>query len=108
MAVNRPAVDQEAAVPVALPVTAEYTAWYCEENIYQLLSRLNQDRRLPTRLYAVFISNANRQIPLWCQKSGDNSHNGFICYDYHVIALELRPDQQSLVYDFDRCLLRDA
>ena len=105
LTVSKPA---EVVTPVSQSVPSQYTAWYCEENIYQLLSKLSVDQHLPHRLYAVFVSNPNRQIPLWCQKSGDGSHNGFVCYDYHVIALELCSDQQSLVYDFDRCLPRYA
>ena len=43
------------------------------------------------------------QLPLWSQKAGNIDNMGFICYDYHVIAIELFPDQETLVYDFDRC-----
>ncbi|KAK9841278.1 hypothetical protein WJX74_003027 [Apatococcus lobatus] len=104
MAVNSPALDPEVAAKLQRPLSLAYTAWYCEENIYHLLSQLTLDRRTVGQLYAVFLSNPNRQLPLWCQKSGDDSHNGFICYDYHVIALEICSDKQTLVYDFDSLL----
>ncbi|KAK9842162.1 hypothetical protein WJX84_010658 [Apatococcus fuscideae] len=83
----------------------QYTAWYCEENIYQLLAKLTKDHaRAASQLFAVFVSNPQRQLPLWSQKAGNIDNMGFICYDYHVIAIELFPDQETLVYDFDSIL----
>ena len=104
-----------------------YTRWYCEENIFQFLQNLSRAQK-PSKgqLWAVFLSNPNQQVtacldfkvsqfmeftqkcerllqlPLCGQKSGDPDLLDFICYDYHVIAVETFANKETIVYDFDR------
>ena len=73
-----------------------YTKCYCEENIYHLIKSLGDLGKLE-KIYAVFISNANRSVPIWCQKSAPSGHPAI--WDYHVICVAKSSDW--LVYDFD-------
>eukprot|EP00475_Leptophrys_vorax_P028051 TRINITY_DN4030_c0_g1_i2.p1 TRINITY_DN4030_c0_g1~~TRINITY_DN4030_c0_g1_i2.p1 ORF type:complete len:297 (-),score=-5.75 TRINITY_DN4030_c0_g1_i2:179-1069(-) len=100
-----------------LPLTRSdftYTACYCEENVYLLCrSLVARGIAQPDDLAVVFISNADRKIPLWCQKAGtscgeaDDSgssggtengrreETGLVLWDYHVICLQLTPQPRS-------------
>ena len=97
-----------------------YTSCYCEENVWQLCKQIQKDN--PTQLsecYVVFISNKNRQVPLWMQKSAKDPLTPVV-WDYHVILVQKpaqgKPSEPSqgkpLVYDLDSllafpCLLED-
>ncbi|XP_060064684.1 protein N-terminal glutamine amidohydrolase-like [Ylistrum balloti] len=77
-----------------------YTSCYCEENVWKLCEHVKEKN--PDRLaycYCVFISNENKQIPLWHQKSS-HSPDGVVVWDYHVIFVYNEGDI-SLVYDLD-------
>ncbi|KAK9806331.1 hypothetical protein WJX72_010487 [[Myrmecia] bisecta] len=99
---------------MAQPVTADaarlpvggwpfaYTACYCEENIYKLVNQLLHDDQAKL-LYAVFLSNPAKQLPLWRQRAGHGVH-GFVLWDYHVIAVESRQSEPPLVWDLDSTL----
>ena len=69
----------------------DYTACYCEENVYRLIQRLHrlQGTHL-SQLYAVFISNAARCVPIWEQRAS-SARSGFIVWDYHCICLQSCP-----------------
>jgi len=42
-----------------------YTSCYCEENVYKLCELLNEKFSIPlSRIYAVFISNENKQVKI--------------------------------------------
>lgn len=77
-----------------------YTSCYCEENVWKLCEHVQ--RTSPPELvhcYCVFISNENKQIPLWYQKSSWRP-DGIVTWDYHVIFL-YKHDDVSLVFDLD-------
>ncbi|CAF0990953.1 unnamed protein product [Rotaria sordida] len=80
-----------------------YTSCYCEENIWKLCEcwKQNNPNHLNS-LYAVFISNKRRQIPIWEQKSASNSEHLAI-WDYHVILVD-KSSSPSVIYDFDSTL----
>lgn len=67
-----------------------YAARYCEENIWHLGHRV-ADRRA----YAVFVSNPDRSVALWCQRASPRP-DGLVVWDYHVV---LAVDDQ--VWDLD-------
>ncbi|KAM4630780.1 protein N-terminal glutamine amidohydrolase isoform 2-T2 [Polymixia lowei] len=51
--------------------TCVYTSCYCEENVWKLCEFINAERQnLVGEVYAVFISNERRMVPLWKQRSG--------------------------------------
>lgn len=64
--------------------------FYCEENVWWLL----QDPEVANHeRFALFISNAARQCPLWAQKAGPEE--GFVVWDYHVIAIVRRERMEA-------------
>ncbi|CAF3557978.1 unnamed protein product [Rotaria socialis] len=80
-----------------------YTSCYCEENIWKLCECWkNNDPNHLNSLYAVFISNAQRIIPIWEQKSASNSEHLAI-WDYHVILID-KSSSSTAIYDFDSTL----
>ncbi|RNA36912.1 N-terminal glutamine amidohydrolase [Brachionus plicatilis] len=72
-----------------------------EENIWKF-SKFLLDKNDQSDLYAVFISNKNRMVPIWCQKAANDIKNPVI-WDYHVIAIQRSIDKTN-VYDFDTVL----
>ncbi|XP_078124383.1 protein N-terminal glutamine amidohydrolase [Sander vitreus] len=78
-----------------------YTSCYCEENVWKLCEFVRTERTAPLEhLFVVFISNENRTVPLWKQKSGRGDQP--VIWDYHVILLQLGPQvSSSVVYDLD-------
>ena len=78
-------------------VSPEYTAFYCEENIYRLLlSPHLQDREN----HAVFISNPARCCPLWNQRAAPNPGDP-VFWDYHVVMASFRPGHPCEIWDLD-------
>ncbi|XP_051246935.1 protein N-terminal glutamine amidohydrolase [Dicentrarchus labrax] len=77
-----------------------YTSCYCEENVWKLCEfvRTEQTASLD-ELFVVFISNENRMVPLWKQKSGRRDQP--VIWDYHVVLLQVGLQSDSLVYDLD-------
>lgn len=77
-----------------------YTKCYCEENIYHLVKSL---RNVPDLgdIYAVFISNGTRSIPIWSQKTAQSDQP--VIWDYHVICVA-KSSNDWLVFDFDSTL----
>uniref|UniRef100_A0A1A7YPB5 Protein N-terminal glutamine amidohydrolase n=2 Tax=Iconisemion striatum TaxID=60296 RepID=A0A1A7YPB5_9TELE len=77
-----------------------YTSCYCEENVWKLCEFVKTERTAPLeQLFVVFISNDNRMVPLWKQKSGRADHP--VIWDYHVILLHVDTQSEVLVYDLD-------
>ncbi|XP_040908519.1 protein N-terminal glutamine amidohydrolase [Toxotes jaculatrix] len=77
-----------------------YTSCYCEENVWKLCEFVRKERTAPLeQLFVVFLSNENRMVPLWKQKSGQR--NQPVIWDYHVILLQVCGPSDSLVYDLD-------
>ncbi|MCO5601791.1 hypothetical protein L7F22_055916 [Adiantum nelumboides] len=84
-----------------------YTACYCEENVYMLCEKLAKSdiaAHDASDLFVVFISNANKQIPIWCQKAGYPEEDGFVIWDYHVILIQTKRGAEALVWDLDTTL----
>ncbi|KAH6559617.1 hypothetical protein KP509_1Z000800 [Ceratopteris richardii] len=55
-------------------------------------------------LFVVFISNAKKQVPLWCQKAGSSREDGIVIWDYHVICVQRKSSSEALVWDLDTTL----
>ncbi|XP_029023299.1 protein N-terminal glutamine amidohydrolase [Betta splendens] len=80
-----------------------YTSCYCEENVWKLCDFIRRERTAPMeQLFVVFISNENRMVPLWKQKSGHGDQP--VIWDYHVILLQLGLQYDSMIYDLDSLL----
>ncbi|KAF5908538.1 protein N-terminal glutamine amidohydrolase [Clarias magur] len=80
-----------------------YTSCYCEENVWKLCEHIqSQGTCSLDEVYAVFISNENKSIPIWRQKSSRGSEP--VIWDYHVVLLHFNPQAQSFVYDLDTTL----
>ncbi|MED6181974.1 hypothetical protein PIB30_024446 [Stylosanthes scabra] len=84
-----------------------HTPFYCEENVYLLCKKLCTDgiaNAEGSDIFVVFISNENKQVPLWNQKASHRA-DGVILWDYHVICIQVNqgggPPQ---VWDLDSSL----
>ncbi|PIK46859.1 hypothetical protein BSL78_16276 [Apostichopus japonicus] len=74
-----------------------------EENIWKLCQFVEVNHKeLLDGCFAVFISNENRQIPIWKQRAS-NSPDEVVVWDYHVILI-CQSNQKSFVYDLDSTL----
>ncbi|KAH9315433.1 hypothetical protein KI387_024060, partial [Taxus chinensis] len=78
-----------------------------EENVYMLCKSLcSMGFAAPqgSDLFVVFISNENRQVPLWHQKA--SKIEGLVIWDYHVICVQksTEKDAQVRVWDLDTML----
>lgn len=83
-----------------------HTPFYCEENVYLLCKKLCSIGIADTQgsdLFVVFISNENKQIPLWHQKAS-NRADGVILWDYHVICVQKKDGDTHLVWDLNSSL----
>ncbi|KAM8767536.1 protein N-terminal glutamine amidohydrolase [Acanthopagrus schlegelii] len=88
---NRPTPSRENCV---------YTSCYCEENVWKLCEFVRTERSAPLEeLFVVFISNENRMVPLWKQKSGRGDQP--VIWDYHVVLLQVGVQLEPLIYDLD-------
>nr|GMC84316.1 protein N-terminal glutamine amidohydrolase [Ipomoea batatas] len=90
------------------PSTFQHTPFYCEENVYLLCKKLCADGVAnpdASDLFAVFISNEKKQVPLWNQKASHRA-DGVVLWDYHVICIQKKKDGNSshLVWDLDSSL----
>ncbi|KAG4097953.1 hypothetical protein H8356DRAFT_1674692 [Neocallimastix lanati (nom. inval.)] len=83
-----------------------YTSCYCEENVYKLCELLNKKFSIPlSKIYAVFISNEDKQVLFWRQKSQKNNSVYPVVWDYHVIAVvEGEEGQPNVIFDLDSTL----
>jgi hypothetical protein len=61
-----------------------YTSKFCEENVYQMILKLNSS--FPSLLYAVFISSDCKMTPIWHQLSARENSTP-VLWDYHVVLL---------------------
>lgn len=85
-----------------------YTSCYCEENIWWLCKHVK--KRAPnhlSRLSVLFISNPNKSVPIWEQKSQTNSEYPVV-WDYHVVLMLYCSNTDNdddtnvyYIYDFD-------
>ncbi|XP_048850104.1 protein N-terminal glutamine amidohydrolase [Brienomyrus brachyistius] len=80
-----------------------YTSCYCEENVWKLCEYAKIQKQFPMDdIYAVFISNEQKMVPLWEQKSSHG--NKPVIWDYHVILLHDCNEDQRFIYDLDTVL----
>jgi hypothetical protein len=104
------------------PASAEYTACYCEENIYKLCEtfaaaeKSDGGNTLLQRASVVFLSNAHKTVAIRRQRASryPPSEDGLVIWDYHVVLI-VQPSPSSpsssslsssptLVYDLDTTL----
>ena len=78
-----------------------YTPLFCEENIWQLLKRLLTEGIPAETLQVIFISNPQKQVVLFNQRSGADL--GHVVWDYHVI-MWCKDEAGDRIYDFDSLL----
>lgn len=77
-----------------------YTACFCEENIWLLGQAFKADGLAIDQSSVLFITNANQQVPLFCQQSAIQP--GYpVIWDYHVVLLHQAQLEQALIFDFD-------
>ncbi|KAG7458010.1 hypothetical protein MATL_G00233230 [Megalops atlanticus] len=80
-----------------------YTSCYCEENIWKLCEHIKIHKEDSIdHIYAVFISNEKRMVPIWRQKSSRGDEP--VIWDYHVILLHKSQSEQIYIYDLDTVL----
>lgn len=81
----------ESAVPddEKSPIHSLYWPYYCEESVWQLCDRLEDQERSIAR--AVMISNPLKQVLFWHQKPSTDDEA--ILWDYHVILLRRRTER---------------
>ncbi|KAF0759489.1 protein N-terminal glutamine amidohydrolase [Aphis craccivora] len=77
-----------------------YTAFFCEENIWQLTKLiLETNKSNPNvKCYVIFVSNYAKCVHLWNQNSSHNE--GLMFWDYHVFLIVQHLDN-TLVFDMD-------
>ncbi|XP_077241682.1 amino-terminal glutamine amidohydrolase isoform X2 [Tasmannia lanceolata] len=88
--------------------TFSHTPFYCEENVYSLCKKLSSTgvaRDDAFDLFVMFISNEDKQVPLWHQKASKRT-DGLVVWDYHVICLQRYEVDSALnqVWDLDSSL----
>lgn len=81
-----------------------YTSCYCEENVWKLCEYIKAHGEASLEeVYAVFISNERRMIPIWKQKSSDGKKP--VIWDYHVVLLHESVERgECFLYDLDTVL----
>mmetsp|Transcript_2587 Transcript_2587/g.4208 ORF Transcript_2587/g.4208 Transcript_2587/m.4208 type:complete len:282 (+) Transcript_2587:80-925(+) len=71
------------AIPDFTRDSCTYTKQYCEENVWYLCKRFIEDHPdIPA--YAVFISNPQKTVAIWHQKSSQDEESPVV-WDYHVV-----------------------
>jgi len=97
-------------------MTEQYQAYFCEENIWHLATRISG--------VVLFMSNPQNQFAIWKQKLAEQDkqeslggEESYIIWDYHVVfargsqqtrhfenLLQYITQQDCLIYDFDSIL----
>jgi len=78
-----------------------YTSFYCEENVWRMCDQISKCQPdILSEYYAVFISNKNKQVPLWMQKQTKDPLTPVV-WDYHVVLMQKPKEGSPLVYDLD-------
>jgi len=82
-----------------------YCACYCEENVARRLAALPAAAAERRRFFALVISNARRSVAVAHQRAAGAESGGVVVWDYHVVLLENRADDNMwLVFDLDSTL----
>ncbi|XP_041379080.1 protein N-terminal glutamine amidohydrolase-like [Gigantopelta aegis] len=93
----------EAVVILPDRATCSYTANCCEENTWKLCEHVKENNPdLLEKCFCVFISNDNKQFPLWKQKASHDPDEP-VAWDYHVIFVYTDASSAN-VYDLDTTL----
>lgn len=79
-----------------------YTSQYCEENVYLLAQKLQQDNP-QLKTFAVFVSNTQRLVVLSEQRAA-KAPGQPVYWDYHVILFSIDENDELLVWDLDTTL----
>ncbi len=77
----------------------DYTALFCEENIWLLGKSLLEENWHPEDLAVLLLSNAKKRIPLFAQTLCEGANPVF--WDYHVILLHTPTSGVGEIFDFD-------
>lgn len=77
----------------------QYTACYCEENIWHLCSDSSIDA---TQKQVLWVGCLQHHSPLWCQRASVDPEQDPVWWDYHVILLVFT--DQWRVWDLDTTL----
>lgn len=72
------------SAPSSDPRAYDYAPYYCEENIYRMLSRPEFSE---LEAYALFIFGTAGRVAVFNQRGGDAERGGLALWDYHVAAL---------------------
>ena len=82
-----------------------YTGCYCEENVWHLCDKTRKEGRNLDDHFVIFLSNKNKQFPIWCAKTAKSNDDALI-WDYHVIYLWInrKNPNKSLIFDLDSTL----
>ncbi|KAL4425725.1 hypothetical protein ABPG75_009741 [Micractinium tetrahymenae] len=94
------------ATPVPWPLrsTCAYQACYCEENVWLLARSLQASHAGSSlQLFAVFVSNHSKTVPLWRQRAAAHPDSPVV-WDYHVFLLARPAQGPALVLDLDSTL----
>ncbi|XP_062912212.1 protein N-terminal glutamine amidohydrolase isoform X1 [Mobula hypostoma] len=90
-------------MPAILKEDCVYTGCYCEENVWKLCENIKNKRQHSLEeWYAIFISNDQKMVPIWRQRSCHEDQP--VIWDYHVILLHDCGGQHCEVYDLDSTL----
>lgn len=73
-----------------------YTPLFCEENIWQLLRRIERRKRGLSGLFVVVVCNSDRHVVLRHQRAAEPG--AYVVWDYHVLLLDR---DRGLIYDLD-------
>ena len=82
---------QPAHLDDAWRAARSYQAYFCEENVWQLL----RNAELPAPAAAIFVTNARRAVAIWGQRAAVTDP---IVWDYHVVAYVPR---ERIIVDLD-------
>jgi hypothetical protein len=86
---------------------ASYCAYYCEENSIRLALRLRDIAQFGD-IRVVFVSNAQKAVPLWRMRCGNVKRDLFVAFDYHVFVVARKDaDHQWIVVDMDAVVQQD-
>lgn len=79
----------------------QYCAFYCDENIWKLCEKLEQESAFEDCSgYVVFISNLQQSCAIWHQKTSESADLPVV-FDYHVILLLEEEKLGWQVWDLD-------
>ncbi|XP_072768675.1 protein N-terminal glutamine amidohydrolase isoform X2 [Nerophis lumbriciformis] len=74
-----------------------------EENVWKVCEFIRKEKSFPLEeFFVIFISNDNKMVPLWEQKSAQGQQP--VIWDYHVVLLHVCASSEAFLYDLDSVL----